>query len=61
MYLKNKNKYFRSISVCRRITGPFLLLKNHLVLATTNTFVAFFEHCWQTAERSTFSFPVVQS
>ncbi|MDI9394621.1 MAG: hypothetical protein QM426_04050 [Euryarchaeota archaeon] len=56
-----KNGNFRSVSVCRKFTGNFLLLKNHLVLATANAFVTFFEHLWQTAECSTFSFPVVQS
>jgi len=58
---KYKNENFRPVSVCRKFTGTFLLLKNHLVLATANTFVTFFEHRWQTAERSAFSFPVVQS
>jgi len=58
---KYKNKNFRSVSVCRKITGHFLLFKNHLVPATANTFVTFFEYCWPTAERSAFSFPVVQS
>jgi hypothetical protein len=58
---KYKSKHFRPVFITKRLQGYILLLKNHLVLATANAFVTFFEHLWHEIECPAFSFPIVQS